>query len=138
MDINSLNRAQLKDIIRANNWIDKPELTVSEADMRSYLQSKIESGELVFGNMPMSDGTELDAEGAVKAAVLGLVVENEDAPLKGNGRLVLVKLLQPAYLEEGKKTFPEFDADGLPTVEAKMSIEQAKALQKSGVVQING
>lgn len=138
MNISLLSRSQLKDIIRANNWTDKPDLTVSEGEMKSYLDQKIASGDLVFGDMPMSDETQLDAQGAMQAAVIGLVVESEENTLKGNGRLVVVKLLQPMYLKEGKKTIPKFDADGLPTVEAKMPVEQAKTLQKAGVIQING
>lgn len=164
MDISTFDREQLKDIIRENDWDDKPNLNSSEKDLEAYLQGKIDSGELKFGVIETSGGEEeaggLNTEGdeptgdnardaiAAAAALAEEEAETEEkaSPVEGASefegeteeRIVEVSILKKVFVQPSIATFPEFDEDGIPTVRAKVPLSWAKAWSKNGLVAILG
>ena len=143
MKITSLDKEQLKDIIRANGWDDKPSLKVSEREMQEYVQGKLDSGELKLGNIEptqnennapsLADVVQSSADEASKEEI----VQDEEV-VKGEERMVNVALLKPVFLESGVKTMPTFDSDSIATKIVSVSISVAKAWQKNGICHING
>jgi hypothetical protein len=151
MDISLLDREQLKDIIRANDWDDKPSLKVSEKAMEDYLQAKIDAGELTLDNNvepinnensegeTLASAVQSAADDVEKEADPEVVEEPKETASSTDGeRIVNVSILRPVFVEEQKKTMPEFDEDGIATVKADVPISMAKAWAKVGACHING
>lgn len=154
MDISTFDRDQLKDIIRENDWDDKPNLNSSEKDLEAYLQTKIDSGELKFGSMEVIEDSSDEGTGSVEDAVAAASQEadsEESAEKAATGerpvnpaepveeeRMVEVAVLKKVFVEAGIPTMPTFDKDGIATTIVSVPLSMAKTWEKVGVATIRG
>ena len=162
MDISLLDREALQDIVDANDWNDKPAETSTEKELETYLQDKIQKGELTLDNMSdmtndESDGLDESLSSEIMAAAGGADAIPDDfsddeeevvaAPEEeavdvvnpNDEELVSVCILQKVFLgNKGVATMPTFCDKGIPTTIVDIPLTMAQNYQKIGACTIRG